>query len=278
MNLHALFKLAGRPEPFAAGTDFMWTDPHISEQLLRLHLDPESDTASRKAETVENLVTWILSLRPGKDLRVLDLGCGPGLYAEAFARRGHRVTGVDISSRSIDYAVQQTRQNRSEIRYLCRNYLELDFQEEFDLAVLIYLDFCVLRPADRTKLLETVWRALKPGGILLWDGVNSRNLDRKILPESWETSDRGFWSPEPYLVLNRGYHYPEVRALLNQHVVLDRTDRIRTFLFWSLYYEYEDLLSITEGAGFSGLEVYREVLPGDGPFTGENIDFYTVRK
>ena len=278
MNIHALLQQAGKPAPFAAGTDFMWTDPHISEQLLRLHLDPESDTASRKAETIENLVTWILSGLPGENLRILDLGCGPGLYAEAFARRGHRVTGVDISARSIDYAREQTRKNRSEIRYLCRNYLELDFLEEFDLAVLIYLDFCVLRPAERTKLLETVRRALKPGGVLLWDGVNSRNLDSKILPESWEASDTGFWSPEPYLVLNRGYHYPEVRALLNQHVVLDPKDRIRTFLFWSLYYEYEDLLPITEAAGFSGLKVHRQVLPGDHPFAGENIDFYTVRK
>ncbi len=44
----------------------------------------------------------MLGLGPGS--RVLDLGCGPGLYAVRLARRGVRVLGVDASARSLAHA------------------------------------------------------------------------------------------------------------------------------------------------------------------------------
>ena len=94
-----------RPAPFAPGEEHFWDDPHISAQMLAAHLDPDTDAASRRPETIEHTVDWIvatLELAPG--MRVLDLGCGPGLYATRLARYGLRVTGVDCSRRSIGYA------------------------------------------------------------------------------------------------------------------------------------------------------------------------------
>lgn len=52
-------------------------------------------------------VSWIdeqIAARLGPNIRLLDLGCGAGLAAEALARRGHDVLGLDASAPAIEAA------------------------------------------------------------------------------------------------------------------------------------------------------------------------------
>ena len=75
--------------------------------MLKAHLDPEFDGASRKLDFIEKSVAWITERIPPADYPLLlDIGCGPGIYAEMFTKKGYQVTGVDFSKRSIDYAQQ----------------------------------------------------------------------------------------------------------------------------------------------------------------------------
>lgn len=133
MDIEQIEKLAKKPQLYEKGTSVMWTDPYISKQLLRLHLEPDNDMASRSKVKIENTVTWILNQRNKDRLNILDLGCGPGLYAEQFVRKGHSVTGVDFSENSIQYASEQAKGKHLNIKYLNRNYLDLNFENSFDL-------------------------------------------------------------------------------------------------------------------------------------------------
>ena len=77
MNLEKINHLQEKPEPFALGEPLFWDDPHISKGMLSAHLNPENDLASRRPETIERSVDWMiktLDLRNGAS--VLDLGCG----------------------------------------------------------------------------------------------------------------------------------------------------------------------------------------------------------
>jgi SAM-dependent methyltransferase len=112
-------RLSERPEPFAPGDARIWTDPRVAPQLLAAHLDPAVDAASRRPETIVREVAWLmdaLELAPGS--RVLDLGCGPGLYCEALAARGLDVTGADFSAGSIRQKPASQRANQWDARAL----------------------------------------------------------------------------------------------------------------------------------------------------------------
>lgn len=179
MNIELIKKRSNKPQLYEKGSSVMWTDPYISKQLLELHINPDNDVASRSKVKIERITNWILEQTDKPEMKILDLGCGPGLYSELLAKNGHSVIGVDYSESSIQYATRQAKEKKLNIEYLKKNYLDLDFDNQFDLIILIYLDFCVLLPEEREKVLENIYRALKKGGLFICDVVNERNIDKK---------------------------------------------------------------------------------------------------
>ena len=124
-----LKKFMIKPELYAPGASAFWDDEHISKGMLEAHLNPNLEAASRKHEFIDESVKWIESIAPSSQYReLLDLGCGPGLYAERFSNIGYSVTGIDFSKRSIAYAKEQTLLNKSEIEYRYQNYLAIDYE------------------------------------------------------------------------------------------------------------------------------------------------------
>jgi SAM-dependent methyltransferase len=146
--------------------------------MLKAHLDPTTDAANRKPETiratVDHLVT-ALEVTPGS--RILDLGCGPGLYATQFARRGLLVTGVDLSPVSVTHARKIARADGVDIDFRVADYTRTDLGGPFDAALLIYLDFGVLADDARDRLLTGVQASLRPGGTR--DGLAAAFTDRR---------------------------------------------------------------------------------------------------
>ena len=104
----ALWRIYRRSQPavpWRDGVNLPWDDPLFSERMLREHLDQSHGAASRQQPELLRQVDWLwahLDLRPG--CQILDITCGPGLYAVELARRGAQVTGIDFSPASIRYA------------------------------------------------------------------------------------------------------------------------------------------------------------------------------
>jgi 2-polyprenyl-3-methyl-5-hydroxy-6-metoxy-1,4-benzoquinol methylase len=165
-----IIRLDRAPEPFQPGDAPFWDDPHISEGLLRAHLDDAMEAASRPAAEIDGAIAWLGGLgllRPGA--RVLDLGCGPGLYAERMARAGCAVTGMDISPRSIAFARDRAERENLPITYRMQDFLQMEDVEAFDVALQVYGELSTFDDATRDDLLRRIHRAMAPGGAFVFD-------------------------------------------------------------------------------------------------------------
>jgi SAM-dependent methyltransferase len=250
IDLSRICHLQEKPKPFEPGEPQFWTDPHIAKQMLASHLDPTVDGASRRPETIERTTNWIagsLGLHPGDC--ILDLGCGPGLYAERLAQGGFKVTGVDFSQVSIEYATAHAREKQLPIQYRCQNYLELDEPAQYSAVLLIYGDFCPLSPEQRTKLLANVRAALKPGGCFILDVTTPRLRQKYGLKNGWYAAGEGFWKPGSHLVLEQGFAYPD-DLFLDQYIVIEGDGKISVYRNWFQEYTPEIICAELAAGGF----------------------------
>ena len=115
----------------------------------------------------ENLVGMgtIMQLFPAPPARLLDLGCGPGWTSTFLALRGYDVVGQDIAPDMLALARENKRRYAAaSLEFVEGDYEQLPFENEFD-GALFYdsLHHC----DDEEAALRTVYRALKPGGVLI---------------------------------------------------------------------------------------------------------------
>lgn len=236
-----------------------WNDEYISMQMLKAHLDPNFDGASRKQDFIEKSAAWIKEIVPPSEYpTLLDIGCGPGLYAERFDQFGYQVTGVDFSKRSIEYATQSAANKKQKISYLYQNYLEMDLNRQYDFATMIYCDYGALSTADRQLLLSKAAKHLKPGGKFLFDVFSMVKYTNTPEEQTWEVCPNGgFWRGDEYLALNGSYKYLD-HVTLSQTLVLTK-DQVIPYYIWDTYYTKESLIQEVESAGFTVCGLYGDI-------------------
>jgi SAM-dependent methyltransferase len=231
--------------------------------LLRFHLDSDVDVASRRADFIDASVDWIdarFDLGPGR--RVIDLGCGPGLYTNRLARSRARVTGVDLSPRSIEHACADAERAGLDVECLLGDYLTMELPSGFDLALMIMCDYCALSPAQRACLLERVFHLLRPGGTFLIDVYSLAAF------ETWEEQVAygeglmdGFWSPRPYYGFLGTFRYEAEKVVLEKYTIVEET-AVREYLNWFQHFDVASLTAEVEVAGLRVAAVHGDVAGG----------------
>ena len=280
MDITDIVLKAEKPKIYEPGTAFMWTDEHISKQLLNIHLNPDIDLGSRKRSTIEKTANWILDTQQVKGkLNILDLGCGPGLYTEIFASKGHNVTGVDISKNSIEYAKKSAKDKKLEINYLNANYLDIELEEDkYDLIVLIFTDLGVLSPSERETLLKMIYRILKKGGAFIFDVLRDNEIEKKVSPRAWEANNSGFWKETPYLALSQSFLYQDEKVILFQHNIIDTEENIETYRFWTHFFSQTDIKKMLAAHNFIEVTFRDDILPESDIWNGDNVIFTIASK
>lgn len=263
----ALWRIYDRPErgqPWMNGGNLPWHDPAFSERMLREHLDESHGAASRVTAERVAQVDWLwrrLALRPG--VRLLDVTCGPGLYAVALAQRGVAVTGVDFGPAAVAYAraLAETRG----VAGLC-TFVEQDVRQmaqgvapagaDFDAALFLYGQLAVFPRSEAQQLLGEIAAALRPGGRVCLEMLNPERVDKKD-SAWWFTDDQGLWGEAPFLCLGeRQWHAEEQLSLERYYVLHLATGQLDEYLLCDQTYRPDEMAEMLRAAGFNSVTVY----------------------
>ncbi len=248
MKLIDIVNRAANPAPWSEGEKIPWDDPDFSQRMLAEHLSQRHDAASRRYDLLDRQVAWIhdnvLSSQP---THILDLGCGPGLYASRLARRGHTCTGIDFSPASIAYAQKSATDEGLACTYQLGDIRQTDYGQGYGLALLIFGEFNVFRREDARQILRQTHAALGAGGRLVLEphtldavAANGANSPR------WTSYSAGLFSPQPYILLTESSWDASQQIATERYFVIDAaTGRVTRHAASMQGYtptEYENLL------------------------------------
>jgi SAM-dependent methyltransferase len=262
MNLINLISRTSQPNPWAEGDNIPWNEPGFSERMLKEHLSQNHDAASRRFTKIDQHVAWInQELLGGKLTRILDLGCGPGLYSNRLARLGHNCTGIDFSPASITYARQSMAQEKLKCTYSLQDIRQADYGNGYGLVMLIYGEFNVFCPDDAQAILQKTWVALEKGGLLLLEPHTFAAIQEMgSRPVSWSSASSELFSDRPHLLLEESFWHPAAAVATNRYYVIDAATGIVT-PYAASYQAYTDeqYRDLLVRCGFTEIRFYPSI-------------------
>ena len=117
-------------------------------------------------------LAWIENLVPLKGLRVLDVGCGGGILADAMARKGAVVLGIDLASKALKVAQLHALEAQTEgVEYqeISAEALAAEQPGRFDVVTCMEMLEHVPDPSLVVKACATL---VKPGGHVFFSTIN----------------------------------------------------------------------------------------------------------
>jgi len=203
-----------------------WDDPDFSRRMLAEHLSQEHDLASRKRDIIRKQVQWIHeNICNNTPAKLLDIGCGPGLYIEQFAALNYDCCGIDFSPASIEYARSRLGEKA---RLINGDIRSTEFCSGYGLAMMVYGEFNVFSPDECRKILKKTFEALSPGGKLLLEAHTFEAVERiGGAPNSWYKSGPGLlglFSDDPHICLIENYWLDKQQTALQQFHILDASN------------------------------------------------------
>ena len=204
----------------------------------------------------------------------VDLACGTGSVALLLAKKGLRVTAVDLSSEMLCVAAQKAQELDDPPMFLCQNLRDLYLPRGVDLAVcaLDSLDY-ILDPDDCAQAIARVYKTLNPGGIFIFD-VNT--------PEKLRAMDGQVFLDEDddvYCVWRGSFDEKENICSYGMDLFQRQGNTwLRSFEEHREYaYSQSQLEGYLKAAGFTHIRVYAD-RSFDAPAPGEQRIYFSARK
>jgi SAM-dependent methyltransferase len=201
------------------------------------------------SDEVDFLVRFA-GLRPGS--RVLDVPCGSGRHTLELARRGCRVTGLDVSAEAIAHARSAAAAEDLEVDLRLGDMRALPTDSDVDAAVCLGNSFGYLEHSGTKEFLAGVARLLPSGGALVLDyGFVAESL----LPNRTEEIPMSFGGVEAVQV----DEYDTANSRLLTAFTFRRGTEVHRGTSVQHVYTAAEVTRLVTEAGFTGIQRYGDI-------------------
>ncbi len=114
---------------------------------------------------------WINAIAPVAGKCVVDIGCGGGILAEAIAKKGATVTGIDLSEKALKVADLHSLESGVEVRYELISAEDLAAREAGRYAVVTCIEM-LEHVHDPSAVIKACATLVKPGGHVFFSTLN----------------------------------------------------------------------------------------------------------
>lgn len=247
--------------------NFTWENEDAQEVFAEWIPFPDAQTSAKDVDTIENFV----GLKPPLD--VLDIGCGNGRHAIEFAKRSHRVVGIDVARRFLNEAKKAAREAGIQVEFRLQRASELPERSVFEFALAYWHTIGFMSDDEISKHFSNIYAAMKPNGIFLYTFqgpklVPGQELNMSIPVKTWGEKNGKFILTEK--CIRNGYRDEYC-------IVIDtNTDEIIEYKEHQRAISYEEVIDYLTGAGFSSVAGYKNF--NGEPATPEEFYIFLCRK
>jgi SAM-dependent methyltransferase len=250
MNLNDILQRNMDLQPWVEGERIPWDDPAFSQRILREHLTQEHDAASRRKAKIKKHVGWIhRHILGGKPTNILDLGCGPGLYAAPFTRLGHTYSGIDFSPACIEYA---RKNSPKACTYQLGDIRSAEYGSGYGLVLFIFGALNIIPEQGARSILRKAFEALAPGGRILLEISTPDAVDQiGNQPSMWYSAEAGLFSDSPHLCLMETFWDVEKTIATERFYIVDAaTNQVTRHAASTQAYDEGQIESLLREAGY----------------------------
>jgi SAM-dependent methyltransferase len=246
------------PSPFDPAVELDWGDPEFARRLLREHLDQTHDGASRRKPVIAAHVQRLRRLLPPAPARVLDAGCGPGLYAVPLAAIGHHVTGIDVSATALRHARSLARaaHPRGSTRFVRGDLRDVQLPAgAYDAALLVYFVLESFAREEQPMVLARIAGSLAPGGVLIAEmRLHPQQPPGRI--DWWDVVPDSLLSDQRHVLLGDSVYDARRHTYVLRDVAVfdDGTLRVRQTSGWLC--PFRSIPRLFKRAGFGTVSIY----------------------
>lgn len=120
-----------------------------------------------------HFIEWAFHHCPREVTRVLDVGCGNGRFLLPLARKGYKITGIDISEDMLSECRRRLEPYKVQANLIQKDLHTMDFDADFDALLCMDSVICYFLDSEQiVAVLEKFRRALCPQGILILENWN----------------------------------------------------------------------------------------------------------
>ncbi len=276
-SLQRLLDAERPPRPWQDGAQLPWAEPGFSRRMLDVHLDPSTHMASRAPEVIRAHVDWLLEQLAGRSgtrgpWRVLDVGCGPGLYGHELAARGHAGCGFDVAPEPLRWAREHAAANRLDVAFLEADLtaLPMDFAAQsgapFDAVTFWFGEFHSFRPTQARDFLPKLATLLRPGGLFVLE-YQPWDLFVQDDAATWSAVDSSPFSSRPHLWLEEFAWDEDSQSEIHVHWILDAASgAISRYAQCHQAWADEELLAALGQAGIVDVQEHAPITGVDEQF------------